>query len=87
MPENYESGGQEFESLRARQKSNEYQNNMNARKRWHAEQNNLHDICMAERRMSKWASDDILARRQIRDPGDPSFARNSQIGPSTGIPI
>jgi hypothetical protein len=26
--------------------------------------------------MSKWASDDVRSRRQLRDPGDPSFAGN-----------
>jgi len=39
----YESGGQEFESLRARQKPNKYQNNLHARKG--AMQNKI--ICMA----------------------------------------
>jgi hypothetical protein len=32
VPKNYESGGQEFESLRARQKSNKHQLNLNAGK-------------------------------------------------------
>src|ERR1700730_11245541 len=40
---NYESGGREFESLRARQKSNKYLNNLTARK--YAMQNKI--ICMA----------------------------------------
>ena len=39
----YESGGREFESLRARQKSNKYLNNLTARK--YAMQNKI--ICMA----------------------------------------
>jgi hypothetical protein len=39
----YESGGLEFESLRARHKSNKYLNNLTARK--HAMQNKI--ICMA----------------------------------------
>jgi hypothetical protein len=42
-PADYESGGREFESLRARQKSNKYLNNLTARK--YAMQNKI--ICMA----------------------------------------